>query len=132
MNRVFITVALLTSSIVSNGQTTNQPTPENIAPARLQSILDLPLAQAVDQRQQFKSPLKTVYNRQSALAGKDCSAESEQGQQPYNICMGKANEQADADFAIFYNNLQMLCHDQDQLVTRRLRSAHGNNTKTAP
>lgn len=45
--------------------------------------------------------------------GKDC--EEVQGQQPYNVCMGRSDEQTDKDFAIFYNNLQMLCHDQDQL-----------------
>lgn len=49
-----------------------------------------------------------------ALAGKDC--EDVQAQQPYNVCMGHADEQADKDFATFYNNLQMLCHDQTQLA----------------
>jgi uncharacterized protein YecT (DUF1311 family) len=48
---------------------------------------------------------------------KDCQAESQQGQQPYNICMGQAEQQADNDLALFYNNLQMLCHDLDQLTT---------------
>jgi uncharacterized protein YecT (DUF1311 family) len=51
------------------------------------------------------------------MIGKDCQPESEQGQQPYNICVGQASEQADKDFAVFYNNLQLLCHDQDQLIT---------------
>jgi uncharacterized protein YecT (DUF1311 family) len=47
----------------------------------------------------------------------DCQTEDDRGQQQYNICMGQADEEADKDFAIFYNNLQMLCHDQDQLAT---------------
>ena len=51
------------------------------------------------------------------MVDKVCKAESKPGQQPYNICIGQAEERADNDFAIFYNNLQMLCHDQDQLAT---------------
>jgi uncharacterized protein YecT (DUF1311 family) len=51
------------------------------------------------------------------MVGKDRQAESEQGQQPYNICMGQVSERVDTDYAIFYNNLQMLCHDQDELTT---------------
>ncbi len=51
------------------------------------------------------------------MTGKDCQAESQKGQQPYNICMGQACQHADEDNAIFYNNLQLLCHDQDQLTT---------------
>ena len=51
------------------------------------------------------------------MLGKDCQAEAEHGQQPYNVCMGRASKQADKDYAIFYNNLQMLCRDQDQLTT---------------
>lgn len=94
-----------------------EPAAHDIAPAQLQRILALPLSQAVQQREQYKQPLRAAYNRQSELAGKDCPAEAELGQQPYNICIGKATEQADADFAVFYNNLQMLCHDQDQLTT---------------
>jgi uncharacterized protein YecT (DUF1311 family) len=30
---------------------------------------------------------------------------------------GQADEEADRDYATFYNNLQMLCHDQQQLKT---------------
>jgi uncharacterized protein YecT (DUF1311 family) len=117
MNRLIICVTLLSSSMLCSGQTANQSAPQDIVPGRLQSILDLPLAQSVEQRQQYKSPLKAAYERQLALGDKDCQTESNQGQQPYNICIGKANEQADADFAVFYNNLQMLCHDQNQLAT---------------
>jgi uncharacterized protein YecT (DUF1311 family) len=51
------------------------------------------------------------------ISGKDCEVEAKLGQQPYNICMGEADEQADRDYATFYNNLQLLCHDQDQLRT---------------
>jgi uncharacterized protein YecT (DUF1311 family) len=58
------------------------------------------------------------------LAGKDCQMESTQGQQPYNICMGKADELADRDFAAFYNNLQMLCHDQNQLSSLQQSEIH--------
>jgi hypothetical protein len=36
------------------------------------------------------------------MIDKDCEAESKQGQQPYNICIGQAEKQADNDFAIFY------------------------------
>jgi hypothetical protein len=31
--------------------------------------------------------------------------------------MGQTDEAADRDYATFYNNLQMLCHDQEQLKT---------------
>jgi uncharacterized protein YecT (DUF1311 family) len=117
MNRLIVNIALTISSTLCHGQAPAQTVPQDIAPARLQSLLVLPLMQAVEQRQQYKLPLKAAYNRQLAFEGKDCASESERGQQPYNICMGKANEQADVDFAVFYNNLQMLCHDQDQLAT---------------
>lgn len=93
-----------------------QVIPLNISPAQLQTVLDLPLEQAVKLRATEKVPLRAAYARQVALAGKDCHAEMEQGQQPYNICMGKAGAQAEQDFAIFYNHLQMLCHDQDELT----------------
>lgn len=115
MNRLVITVALFGLSMVSNGQAPNQPIPQDIVPTRLQSVLALPLSQSVQAREQYKPPLRAAYNRQLASEGRDCETVS--GQQPYNVCMGKANEQADADFAIFYNNLQMLCHDQNQLAT---------------
>lgn len=90
--------------------------PQDISVAQLDRVMQLPLTQAVKQREIYKVPLKAAYERQMGLVGKDCSAESVQGQQPYNICMGYATEQADRDFATFYNNLQMLCHDQDQLA----------------
>jgi uncharacterized protein YecT (DUF1311 family) len=90
---------------------------QDISRAQLQAVIDLPLNQAVKLRENYKRPLKSAYDRQVAMTGKDCQPESKQGQQPYNICMGQASEQADTDFAIFYNNLQMLCHDQRQLET---------------
>jgi uncharacterized protein YecT (DUF1311 family) len=82
----------------------------------LQAVIDLPLDQAVQQRETYKGPLKAAYQCQISMFGKDCEAEADEGQQPYNICMGHASEQADKDYAIFYNNLQMLCHGQDQLT----------------
>jgi uncharacterized protein YecT (DUF1311 family) len=91
-----------------------QTATQDISPAQLQAIIDLPLNQAVQQREAYKGPLKSAYERQISMPGKDCRAE--QGQQPYNICMGQATEQADKDYAVFYNNLQLLCHDQDQLT----------------
>jgi uncharacterized protein YecT (DUF1311 family) len=94
-----------------------QTIPQNISPAQLQTVIGLPLSQAVNLRETYKGPLKSAYARQIALTGKDCNVESDQGQQPYTICMGHADEQADKDFAVFYNNLQMLCHDQAQLAT---------------
>ncbi|WP_221312825.1 lysozyme inhibitor LprI family protein [Granulicella aggregans] len=78
----------------------------------LQSVIGLPLSQAVAAREVYKKPLKAALARQ---AGTACQTTS--GQQPYNVCMGKEDETAYSDFAIFYNNLQMLCHDQDQLLT---------------
>jgi uncharacterized protein YecT (DUF1311 family) len=90
---------------------------QDISPAQLQTVIDLPLNQAVKQRETYKAPLKAAYDRQITITGKDCQAESKDGQQPYNVCMGQAGVQADKDFAAFYRNLQMLCHDQDQLST---------------
>ena len=49
--------------------------------------------------------------------------EADQGQQPFNICIGQADEQARKDYATFYNNLQMLCHDQDQLIALQMSEA---------
>jgi uncharacterized protein YecT (DUF1311 family) len=89
----------------------------DISAAQLQAVINLPLGQAVAQRETFKAPLKAAYDRQMAMTGKDCEAESKAGQQPYNICMGQADTQADQDFAVFYRNLQMVCHSQDQLST---------------
>jgi uncharacterized protein YecT (DUF1311 family) len=94
-----------------NAQTSSQ----NVSPEQLQALLNLPLTQAVQRREIYKAPLRAAYQRQTALIGKDCSAEVSQGQQNYNICMGKADAQADQDYANFYNNLQMLCRDQGQL-----------------
>src|SRR5690348_10231024 len=101
---------MLTLPICCNAQTK----PENIPPSRLQAILDSP-DEGVAQRETYKVPLKSAYERQMGLSEKDCHAEADQGQQPYNICMGNAEQQADKDYATFYNNLQLLCHDQDQL-----------------
>jgi len=89
---------------------------QDIAPAQLQAIIDLPLNQAVQQRETYKVPLKSAYDRQISMVGKDCQAESLLGQQPYNICMGQVSDRVVTDYAIFYNNLQMLCHDQDELT----------------
>jgi uncharacterized protein YecT (DUF1311 family) len=96
-----------------------QTTPKDISPSRLQSIIDLPLNEAIKQRAIYKVPLKSAYARQLAMSDKACEVEANQGQQPYNICMGKAEEQIDEDYASFYNNLQLLCHDQEQLRTLR-------------
>ena len=92
-----------------------QDVKKNLTQAQLQEVLDLPLSQAVQKRNAYKEPLKAAYSRQMALSGKDCQAESLQGQQPYNICMGSATEQASRDYAVFYNDLQVLSHDQSQL-----------------
>ena len=94
-----------------------QVAPQNISPSRLQTILGLPDDEAVRQRAVYKEPLKSAYEHQMSLSDKDCRVEMDQGQQPYNICTGRADEQARNDYAIFYNNLQLLCHDQDQLKT---------------
>jgi uncharacterized protein YecT (DUF1311 family) len=94
-----------------------QATPVDISRSQLQAVIGLPLSQAVTQRETFKQPLRSAYQRQISRIDKDCQAEGPQGQQAYNICMGHAEQQADNDFALFYNNLQMLCHDQDQLTT---------------
>jgi uncharacterized protein YecT (DUF1311 family) len=94
-----------------------QITPKDIPPSRLQAIIDLPLNEAIQQRAVYKVPLKSAYERQMGMSDKDCEIETHQGQQPYNICMGKAAEQTEGDYATFYNNLQLLCHDQDQLRT---------------
>jgi uncharacterized protein YecT (DUF1311 family) len=115
MNRLIICVTLLSASMLCGGQTKTRSARPDIAPARLQSILALSLSQGVLKREQYKQSLEAAYNRQLALTHKDC--EAVEGQQPYNICIGKADERADADFSVFYNNLQLLCHDQNQLAT---------------
>ena len=84
--------------------------------SRLRAIISLPLDQAIEKREIYKAPLKSAYERQMAISDKDCEAEKEH-QQSYNICMRQAEVRADHDFAIFYNNLQLLCHDEDQLRT---------------
>ncbi len=93
-----------------------QTAPEDISPARLETIIGLPLDQAVKQREIYKAPLKAAVAREKGPAENECAAEFN-AQQPYNICMGQASEHADQDHAIFYNNLQMLCHDRAQLTT---------------
>jgi uncharacterized protein YecT (DUF1311 family) len=115
MKRLIVSIALLTSPTLCDAQKSTQAAARDVDPGQLQSILALPLSQAVAERERYKQPLKVAYGHQLASIGKDCEAVD--GQQPYNICMGKAGVQADADFGIFYNNLQMLCHDQNQLAT---------------
>jgi uncharacterized protein YecT (DUF1311 family) len=105
---LFVLVALTRS----HGQTV----PQDVTPAQLQAVIGLPLDQAVQRRETYKGPLKSAFARQMALSGKDCQSKPALGQQQYNICIGRADEEADKDFAVFYNNLQMLCHNQDQLA----------------
>lgn len=93
-----------------------QSAPQNISPAQLQALIDLPIQQHNKQRETYKASLKPAYERQTA-SGEDCKTEAAQGQQPYNIYLGKVEERADDDYAIFYNNLQLLCLSQDQLRT---------------
>jgi cytochrome c551/c552 len=93
-----------------------QATARDISPSQLQAVLDLRLDQAVKLRETYKAPLKSAYKRQTSMTGNDCQAEIK-WQQPYNVCMGQATVRADEDYAIFFNNLQMLCHDQNQLTT---------------
>jgi uncharacterized protein YecT (DUF1311 family) len=111
MKVVFLIFCVLALPLFCRGQHGS----EDISPAQLQTVIDLPLGQAVEQRETYKAPLKAAYDRQITMAGKDCQAESKAGQQPYNVCMGQADGQADKDFAAFYRNLQMLCHNQDDL-----------------
>jgi uncharacterized protein YecT (DUF1311 family) len=99
-----------------------QPASQDISPAQLQTVINLPLSQAVQQRETYKSRFKSAYNRQIASIGTDCKAESKEGQQPYNVCIGNADQQADKDFAIFYRSLQMLCHTLAELTA--LQSVH--------
>jgi uncharacterized protein YecT (DUF1311 family) len=115
LNRMKRLILLLFAFAVISGQA--QMGPQNISSAQLQVLLDLPLDQAIQRRNTYKGPLKAAYARQIALIGKDCQTEMAQGQQPYNICMGQADEEADRDYATFYNNLQWLCHDGEQLKT---------------
>ncbi len=85
----------------------------DISASELTAITGLPLEQAVQKRELYKAPLKAALKRQMNQIGKDCQAI--EGQQPYNICMGKADQQADADLVIFYDNLPMLCYNQSEL-----------------
>jgi uncharacterized protein YecT (DUF1311 family) len=101
-----------------------QDSARDISPSQLQSILSLPLDQAIQQREPYKVRLNDAYQKQIALTGKDCL--TEQGQQSYNICMGTASQQGDSDLATFYNNLQMLCHTQSQLLTMQASQAAWN------
>src|ERR1039458_2466671 len=48
---------------------------QDISPAQLQTVIDLPLNQAVKQRETYKAPLKAAYDRQITITGKDCAAE---------------------------------------------------------
>jgi uncharacterized protein YecT (DUF1311 family) len=113
MKRGALFLLVFAAPACSHGQTVL----ENIPPAQLQAVIDLPLDQAVQRREVYKGPLKSAYARQMAFSGKDCETEAAHGQQQYNICMGQADEEADKDLAIFYNNLQMLCRDQHELAT---------------
>lgn len=100
--------------LAAYGQAPSPPGPQDIPAAQLQVILALPLGQAVQQRQLYKPPLQAALASQREPAGKTCGNAA--GQQPYNLCMGQADQQADADYAVFYNNLQLLCHSQQQLT----------------
>jgi uncharacterized protein YecT (DUF1311 family) len=113
MNGKLSVILLLAFSASCHAQTT----PVDISRSQLQAVIGLPLSQVVTQRETFKEPLRSAYQRQISRIDKDCQAEGHRGQQAYNICMGHAEQQADSDFALFYNKLQMLCHDQDQLTT---------------
>jgi len=107
---------------------------QDIRPAQLQALLNLPLEQADQKRNIYKTPLKVAYSRQTSRAGKDCQSESVQ--LPFTICIGQADEQAETDYSIFYNNLQMLCHGQDELLALQMSEAsrvsyRENTMKTA-
>lgn len=107
--------ALLSFTLIMSARCIAQTPLKTVSVSELQSVTGLPLNQAVAARETYKKPLKLAFARQMDQAGKDCQNTS--GQQPYNVCIGEADEAADGDFATFYNSLQMLCHDQDQLLT---------------
>jgi uncharacterized protein YecT (DUF1311 family) len=107
--------ALLTLALFMSARCNGQTSVKTVSLNELQSVIGLPLSQAVAAREVYKKPLKAALARQAGQAGTACQTAA--GQQPYNVCMGKEDEMADSDFAIFYNNLQMLCHDEDQLLT---------------
>jgi uncharacterized protein YecT (DUF1311 family) len=112
-----LTVLLFLATVFSCAAQTDQ---QDVRPSQLKALLDLPLEQAVQKRKLYQAPLKIAYTRQSSLAGKDCAAEVDHGQQPFNICIGQADDQARKDYATFYNNLQMLCHNQEQLIALQM------------
>jgi uncharacterized protein YecT (DUF1311 family) len=107
--------ALFALALFMSARCNGQTSVNTVSLNELQSVIGLPLSQAVAAREVYKKPLRAALARQTGPAENACQATS--GQQPFNVCMGKADEAADSDFAIFYNNLQMLCHDQDQLLT---------------
>jgi uncharacterized protein YecT (DUF1311 family) len=113
-------VLLIMAAALSGAAQTAQ---QDVHPSQLKALLDQPLEQAVQKRNLYKEPLRAAYARQSALVGKDCAVEADHGQQPFNICIGLADEQARKDYAIFYNNLQMLCNSQDQLIALQMSEA---------
>jgi uncharacterized protein YecT (DUF1311 family) len=115
-----LTVLLFMAVVLSCAAQTDQ---QDVSPSQLKALLDLPIEQAVQKRNLYKAPLKVAYARQSSLAGKDCVSEADHGQQPFNICIGQAYEQAHKDYATFYNNLQMLCHSQDELIALQMSEA---------
>ena len=113
---------LFSLAVILSARCNAQLSVKTVSPGELQSVNGLPLNQAVAAREVYKKRLKVAFGRQMGQAGKDCQATS--GQQPYNVCMGKADEAADRDLATFYNNLQMLCHNQDQLLTLQQSEKH--------
>jgi uncharacterized protein YecT (DUF1311 family) len=117
-------VLLLSLALTVLARCSAQKALQVVSPSQLQALIDLPLGEAIKARETYKRPLKSAYARQMELAGKDCQMESTQGQQPYNACLGKADQLADGDFAAFYNNLQMLCHDQNQLSSLQQSEIH--------
>jgi uncharacterized protein YecT (DUF1311 family) len=119
MKMIFRVLLFMTAGLSCAAQTDQQ----DVRPSQLKALLDLPLEQAVKKRILYKEPLKVAYARQSSLASKDCGAEADHGQLPFNICIGQADEQARKDYASFYSNLQMLCHSQDQLIALQMSEA---------
>ena len=107
--------ALLALALFMSARCNGQTSVKTVSLNELQSVIGLPLSQAVAAREVYKKPLKAALARQAGQAGNACRTAA--GQQPYNVCMGKEDEMADSDFAIFYNNLQMLCHNQAELET---------------
>lgn len=119
-----LTVLLFVAAVLSCAAQTNS---QDVRPSQLKALLDLPLEQAVQKRKLYQESLKAVYARQSSLAGTDCATEIDHGQQPFNLCIGQADDQARKDFATFYGNLQMLCHSQEQLIALQMSEASWNS-----